>query len=143
MGPEQAVLAQFQLTISHKLQGRGERRGQGGTPFRRALLSFHVRQKLLQHGPIRRRAKQRAQPDRTFLDAVKSLGCHDVILGIAVAALHRRSDTEVMLPAGPKVAFTSGPDFNDHAVIWDQLDKVRAKHPDMVLLQADRPRGPS
>lgn len=29
---------------------------------------------------------------------------------------------------------TGGLDFDDHILIWDRLDKVRAKHPDMVLL---------
>lgn len=49
-------------------------------------------------------------------------------------AAKRRADTEVMLPPGPKVAFSGGLDFNDHCLIWDRLDQVRAKHPDMVLL---------
>jgi YspA, cpYpsA-related SLOG family len=53
----------------------------------------------------------------------------------------RRADTEVMLPAGPKVAFTGGLDFNDHHLIWDRLDKVHAKHPDMVLIHGGSPKG--
>jgi hypothetical protein len=53
----------------------------------------------------------------------------------------RRAETEVLLPAGAKIAFTGGPDFNDHARIWDALDKVRAKHPDMVLLHGGTPTG--
>src|SRR5262249_17372579 len=32
-------------------------------------------------------------------------------------AAKRRAETEVLLPAGPKVAFTGGLDFNDHAAI--------------------------
>jgi hypothetical protein len=36
------------------------------------------------------------------------------------------------LPVGPKIAFTGGLDFNDHRLIWDKLDKVHAKHPDMA-----------
>ncbi|MEO9132447.1 MAG: DUF2493 domain-containing protein, partial [Sphingomonas sp.] len=28
----------------------------------------------------------------------------------------------------------AGQDFNDHKLIWDVLDRVQAKHPDMVLL---------
>jgi len=47
----------------------------------------------------------------------------------------------VLLPAGPKVAFTGGLDFNDHRLIWDRLDKVHAKHPDMVLLHGGSPKG--
>jgi hypothetical protein len=56
-------------------------------------------------------------------------------------AARRRADTEVMLPPGPKIAFTGGLDFNDHALIWDRLDKVHAKHPDMVLLHGGSPKG--
>ena len=52
----------------------------------------------------------------------------------------RRADTELLLPAGPKVAFSGG-DFNDHRLIWDKLDKVHVKHPDMVLLHGGSPTG--
>ncbi len=53
----------------------------------------------------------------------------------------RRAETEVMLPAGPKVAFTGGMDCNDTARVWDVLDKVHAKHPGMVLLHGGSPKG--
>jgi hypothetical protein len=56
-------------------------------------------------------------------------------------AAKRRAETEVLLPAGPKIAITGGLDFNDHQAIWDRLDKVRAKHPDMVLLHGGTPKG--
>ena len=56
-------------------------------------------------------------------------------------AAKRRAENEVLLPAGPKVAFTGGLDFNDHRAIWDRLDKALAKHPDMVLLHGGSPRG--
>ena len=56
-------------------------------------------------------------------------------------AAKRRAETEVLLPAGPKIAFTGGPDFNDHNAIWDRLDKVHAKHPNMVLLHGGSPKG--
>src|SRR5262249_40008009 len=56
-------------------------------------------------------------------------------------AAKRRAETEVLLPAGPKIAFTGGLDFNDHAAIWDTLDKVHAKHPDMVLLHGGSSKG--
>jgi hypothetical protein len=56
-------------------------------------------------------------------------------------AAKRRSETEVMLPAGPKIALTGGLDFNDHRLIWDRLDKVHAKHPDMVLMHGGSPKG--
>jgi hypothetical protein len=47
----------------------------------------------------------------------------------------------VLLPAGPRIAFTGGLAFNDHRAIWDRLDKVHAKHPDMVLLHGGSPKG--
>lgn len=53
----------------------------------------------------------------------------------------RRAETEVMLPAGPKIAFAGGKDCNDHDRIWAVLDKVHAKHPDMVLLHGGSDRG--
>ena len=56
-------------------------------------------------------------------------------------AAKRRADNEVLLPAGPKIAFTGGLDFNDHRLIWDKLDRVHAKHPDMVLLHGGSPKG--
>jgi len=57
-----------------------------------------------------------------------------------LAAKHR-VETEPLLPTGPKIAFTGGIDFNDHNGIWDRLDKVHAKHSDMVLLHGGSPRG--
>src|SRR5215813_8268841 len=56
-------------------------------------------------------------------------------------AAKRRAETEPRLPAGPKVAFTGGVEFNDHRAIWDRLDKVHAKHPDMVLLHGGSQKG--
>ncbi len=57
-------------------------------------------------------------------------------------AAKRRAETEPLLPAGPRIAFTGGVDCNDHARIWEALDKARAKHSDMVLIQADRRKAP-
>jgi hypothetical protein len=56
-------------------------------------------------------------------------------------AARRRADAEVLAPAGPRIAFTGGTDCNDHIRIWDALDKIRAKHPDMVLFHGGSPRG--
>jgi len=56
-------------------------------------------------------------------------------------AAKRRAETEVLVPAGPKIAVTCGLDFNDHRLIRDKLDRVHAKHPDMVLLHGGSPRG--
>jgi hypothetical protein len=56
-------------------------------------------------------------------------------------AAKRRAETEVLVPAGPKIAVTGGLDFNYHRLVWDKLDRVHAKHPDMGLLHGDSPRG--
>ena len=56
-------------------------------------------------------------------------------------AAKRRAETEVLVPVGPKVALTGGLDFDDHLLIWDRLDKVHAKHSDMVLLHGGSPKG--
>jgi hypothetical protein len=56
-------------------------------------------------------------------------------------AARRRADTELLAPAGSRIAFTGGTDCNDHTRIWNTLDKIRAKHPDMVLLHGGSPRG--
>ncbi len=56
-------------------------------------------------------------------------------------AAKRRAESAVLLPAGPKIAFTGGLDFNDHRLIWAKLDQVHAKHPDMVLLHGGSPKG--
>ena len=53
----------------------------------------------------------------------------------------RRADTELLLPAGPRIAVTGGLDFNDHELIWSKLDQVHEKHPDMVLLHGGSPKG--
>lgn len=56
-------------------------------------------------------------------------------------AAKRRVEIEPLLPAGPKIAFAGGADFNDTQAIWAALDKVRAKHADMVLLHGGSPKG--
>ena len=56
-------------------------------------------------------------------------------------AAKKHADTEVHLPTGTKIAFTGGMDFNDHQLIWETLDKVHAKHSDMVLLHGGSPKG--
>jgi hypothetical protein len=53
----------------------------------------------------------------------------------------RRVETEPLLPCGPKIAFTGGIEFNDHHAIWNWLDRVHAKHSDMVLLHGGSPKG--
>lgn len=56
-------------------------------------------------------------------------------------AARRRAETELFVPAGTKIAFGGGLDCNDHTAIWAALDRILAKHPDMVLLHGGSPRG--
>jgi hypothetical protein len=53
----------------------------------------------------------------------------------------RRADAQVLLPKGTRIAFTGGVEYSDHQRIWAVLDKVQAKHSDMVLLHGGTPRG--
>ena len=53
----------------------------------------------------------------------------------------RRAEAAVLIPAGTRVAVTGGSECNDVARIWAALDRVRAKHADMVLLHGGSPKG--
>lgn len=53
----------------------------------------------------------------------------------------KRADRELLIPAGTLIAITGGADYQDHRRIWDVLDRVLAKHPDMVLLHGGTPSG--
>jgi len=55
-------------------------------------------------------------------------------------AAKRRIEAEVLVPAGPKIAFSGG-DSTDHKLIWAKLDQIHAKHPDMVLMHGGSPKG--
>jgi hypothetical protein len=56
-------------------------------------------------------------------------------------APRQRADTEVLAPAGARIAFTGGAECNDVDAIWAALDKARVQHPDMVLLHGGSPKG--
>ena len=56
-------------------------------------------------------------------------------------AAKRRKEIEPLLPKGAMIAVAGGVDFNDHRLIWDRLDKVRAKHAGMVLLHGGASKG--
>ncbi|MEO6215192.1 MAG: DUF2493 domain-containing protein [Sphingomonas sp.] len=58
-----------------------------------------------------------------------------------IISARRLADREVLIPRGPKIALTAGQDFNDHRLIWEVLDRVHAKHPDMVLLHGGSTSG--
>ena len=51
------------------------------------------------------------------------------------------AETTVLVPAGHRIGFAGGTEYNDHVRIWDILDKTRAKHADMVLLHGGGNRG--
>jgi len=53
----------------------------------------------------------------------------------------RHAETTVLIPAGTKIAFGGGMDYNDHDRIWAALDKAHAKHADMILLHGGSPKG--
>jgi len=56
-------------------------------------------------------------------------------------AARKHADTTLRIPAGTRIAFTGGLECNDVDRIWNALDKVRAKHADMVLLHGGSPKG--
>lgn len=51
------------------------------------------------------------------------------------------SETTALCPAGTRIAFTGGLDFNEIDPIWKTLDKAHAKYPDMVLLHGGGAKG--
>lgn len=53
----------------------------------------------------------------------------------------RRAASELLVPAGTRIAFTGGTECNDHHRIWEVLDRIHAKHASMVLLHGGSPRG--
>jgi hypothetical protein len=56
-------------------------------------------------------------------------------------AARRRADAQILAPSGALIGFTGGTEYNDHERIWNALDKIQTKHPDMVLLHGGSPRG--
>jgi hypothetical protein len=53
----------------------------------------------------------------------------------------RYQETNILIPQGTKIAFSGGYACTDVQGIWDTLDKVRAKYPDMVLLHTAGAKG--
>lgn len=52
-----------------------------------------------------------------------------------------REKAAALLPEGTRIAFTGGSDTGDHNAVWTALDKVRARHVDMILLHGAAPTG--
>jgi hypothetical protein len=53
----------------------------------------------------------------------------------------RYADSQVLIPPGVRIALSSGTDVNDVDFIWATLDKVKEKHPEMVLLHGGNETG--
>ncbi|WP_349437737.1 DUF2493 domain-containing protein [Pararhizobium sp. A13] len=53
----------------------------------------------------------------------------------------RHAETEVLIPAGTKIAFSGGLDYDDHDAIWNVLDRAHTKFTDMILLHGGSPKG--
>ena len=56
-------------------------------------------------------------------------------------AASRKASSDVLVPAGPKIVFTGGLDYQDHRAIWAKLDQVHQSHADMVLVHGGSPKG--
>lgn len=56
-------------------------------------------------------------------------------------AAKRRRETDALCPAGTRIAFAGGTDFTDHGAVLTALDRIRHKHPDMVLMHGGSLRG--
>lgn len=56
-------------------------------------------------------------------------------------AAKRIAETEVLLPPGTRILFSGGVDFTDHKLIWDKLDLLHKRYPDMVLIHGGTTRG--
>jgi len=52
-----------------------------------------------------------------------------------------REKAKALIPEGTRIAFSGGPSCNDHQHIWSALDRVHARHADMVLLHGATPTG--
>ncbi|KQQ17629.1 hypothetical protein ASF53_24485 [Methylobacterium sp. Leaf123] len=53
-------------------------------------------------------------------------------------AAQRRAESEILMPPGPRIAFTGGQDYQDYERIWNVLDWVKAMHAQLSPLGWDR-----
>jgi len=56
-------------------------------------------------------------------------------------AARKKAETDAYVPAGTKVAFTGGLEYQNVDLIFKALDEARAKHPDMVLIHGGSTKG--
>jgi len=59
----------------------------------------------------------------------------------AFMAARRERELDAHAPKGPLIAFSGGADWSDVGAIFRILDKIRARHPDMVLAHTAQERG--
>lgn len=53
----------------------------------------------------------------------------------------RWSDAQLLVPPGERIYVSGGTDYMDHRTIWQVLDKVQGRHPNMVLIHGGSSRG--
>ena len=46
----------------------------------------------------------------------------------------RWTDSRLLLPPGQRIYVSGGADYNDHRKVWQVLDDVHSRHPDMLLM---------
>ena len=56
-------------------------------------------------------------------------------------AARARERREQFAPEGPLVAVSGGQEWHDHEVIWDRLDDIKARVPEMVLITTAQRKG--
>ena len=56
-------------------------------------------------------------------------------------AARARERREQLAPEGPLVAVSGGQEWHDHEVIWDRLDDIKARVPEMVLITTAQRKG--
>jgi len=56
-------------------------------------------------------------------------------------AARRQTEREVHLPTGPRIFIAGGDDVEKVEPVWDMLDKIRTKHPSMVLMTCGVDKG--
>ena len=56
-------------------------------------------------------------------------------------AARARERREQFAPEGPLVAVSGGQEWHDHEVIWDRLDEIKARVPEMILITTAQRKG--
>ena len=56
-------------------------------------------------------------------------------------ASRARTRREQFAPEGPVVAFSGGQEWHDHELLWDRLDQIAKRIPEMVLATTAQAKG--